>query len=104
MAHRVTDDAADTDPSGLGECLRPRGDIDPVGEDIVLLNNHVAEVDPDTEPDPALFRDLRRALDHTALDLHGTPHRVYHARELHKEPIAGVVDDPAPALLEFWLD
>jgi hypothetical protein len=47
----------------------------------VLLNDHVAEVDADAEPDPLLLRHLGLALGHAALDLHSAAHGVDNAME-----------------------
>jgi hypothetical protein len=41
---------ADAD-SGFGERFETSRDIHPVSEDVVLLNENVAQVDPDAKPD-----------------------------------------------------
>src|SRR5262249_26954096 len=51
----ITHNTAYTDPAGGGQCLQPRGNVHPVAEDVVRLNNPVAEIDADAELD-ALFR------------------------------------------------
>jgi hypothetical protein len=50
----------------------------------VLLNNHVAEVDADAEPDAPLVGHLRLAVDHPALDLRGAAHGVYNTRKFRQ--------------------
>jgi hypothetical protein len=49
IADLITDDPADADPAGLGERLQPRRHVHPVAENVVLLNDHVAEVNPEAE-------------------------------------------------------
>jgi hypothetical protein len=61
----------------------------------VLFDNHVAQIDPDAETDPALFQHLGFTVDHRALDLHGAADGIHHARELGKEAVAGVLYDAA---------
>jgi hypothetical protein len=97
VAHLVADDPADANPPGLGQLFQPRRDIDPVAEDVLALDNHIAEVDPNTELDPLVGRGGRVALDHPALDLTRTPHRINDARELDQEPVARRLHDP-PAM------
>jgi hypothetical protein len=55
IAHLVAHNPADTDAPRFRQCLQPRRNIDAVAEDVVLFYDHVAEIDADAEPDPALF-------------------------------------------------
>jgi hypothetical protein len=70
----------------------------------VFLNDHVAEVDADAELDPLLCRSIRVALGHTALDLCSAPDSINHARELGKETVARVLDNPSSTFRDFWID
>ena len=66
VADLIADRARDADAAGLGELLQARGDVDAVAEDVVVLDDHVAEIDADAELDPraggtsALRRAMRR--------------------------------------------
>jgi hypothetical protein len=82
VAHVVVNRIGDEYSAGLGQGLQPRCDIHPVAENVVLLNDHVAEVDADAEPDPLLLRHLGLALGHATLDLHSAAHGVDNAHEL----------------------
>src|SRR6516164_5823465 len=93
VAHLIADDPADAYTTRLGQGLQPRGDIDSVAEDVVLLNDHVAEVDANAELDPVLWRRTLVAVGHCPLHLDGAMHRVNHARELRQEAVAGVLHD-----------
>ena len=91
-------------PLLLGQGLQPRCDIHPVAENIFSLDNHIAEVDPNPELDPLLWRSGRVAVGHPPLHLHGAPDGVDHAGELGQEPVAGGLDDTPPVLGDLRLD
>ena|SRR6516164_9201523 len=78
----ITHNAAEANPTGFGQPLQPGGDIDPIAEDVMLLSDHVTEIDTDPELYPLLWRGARIPLGHAALELDGAAHRVHHAREL----------------------
>src|SRR5262249_39202814 len=84
--------------------FQPRRYIHAVAEDVVLFDDHVAEIDADAEPDAPVLGHLRLALDHPPLDLHGTSDGIHHARELGQEPVAGVLHDPAAVLRDRRID
>ena len=94
----VVDCTRDADPAWFCQCLQSCRYIDPVPEYVVLFNDHIAEIDPDAEPDPALFGHVRLTVDHPALDLDRTPDRVDHAGEFREQAVAGVLYDPAAVL------
>jgi len=70
----------------------------------VLLDHHVAKVDPDAEPDPALLGHVGLTIGHPALDLYGAPHRVHNTRKFRQEAVAGVLYGMAPVLFDFRLN
>ena len=82
----------------------PRRDIHPVAENVVLFNDHVAEVDADAEPDPPLLGHVGLAVAHSSLDLRGAPHGIYNARKFHQETVASIFYDPAPVLRDLRID
>jgi hypothetical protein len=84
-----------TDTAGLGEVLDPRGDIDAVAENIIVVEDNVADMDADAELDPLLGRQDGILLCHLALDLDGAAHRVDGTGELHQHAVAGGLDDAA---------
>jgi hypothetical protein len=93
LVHR----ARDRDAAGLGQLLQARRDIDPVTVEIVLLDHHIAEVDPDSERDPPIVGNADVAADHRLLDVNGAGERVDHARELRQHAVAHQLDH-APAI------
>src|SRR6516165_9714500 len=100
VADMVADGARDADPARLRERLHPDSDIYAVAEDVVLFYDHVAKIDADAEPDPALFGYVRLTVDHPALDLDSATHGVDHTRKFRKQAVAGVLDDPAAVFLD----
>jgi hypothetical protein len=57
IAHLISHHSADADPTWLCQCLQACRYIDAVAEDVVLFNDHVAEVNPDAEPDLGALRE-----------------------------------------------
>jgi hypothetical protein len=96
--------SAQADPAWLSEGFEPRRDINAVAEDVVFLNDHVAEIDPNAKPDALLFAHPELAVGHAALNLHGAAHGINHAWELCQEAVAGVLHSAAPVLPELRLD
>ncbi len=91
-------------PPGSANRLQPRGDVDAVAVDVVPIDDHVAEIDPDAECDALVLGDFGIAVDHRPLNLDGAAHRVDHARKFHQHAVAGGLDDPAVMLLDFRID
>ena len=94
----------DHHPAGLAELLQPRGDVYAVPEQILALNHHVAQVDPDPEHDPPLRRHLRLAGCGPGLNGEGTGDRIDHGAELRQRPVAHQLDDTATMLGQQRVD
>ena len=103
VANVVVDGIGNEHPSRLGQRFEPRRDIHPIAENVVFLNDHVAEVDADVKSDALFLSHLGLALGHAALDLHGAPHGIHDALELRQQAVAGVLYDPASVLAIFGL-
>jgi hypothetical protein len=85
----------DTNTIGLGQRFQTRRDVYTVAEDVVLLNDHIAEIDPNSQPDPALFGHVRLTIDHPALDLDRTPDSVHETLKFREQTVTGVLHDAA---------
>jgi hypothetical protein len=94
----------DADPAGLCQGFQPRRNIHTVAEDVLLLDDHVAKVDADAEPDPLLLGHLPLAVNHPALDFYCAANGIHDTGKFRQEAIAGVLYDPAPMLLDLWID
>jgi hypothetical protein len=101
VAHLVTHDPADADPARLGQGFQPRRDIDAIAEDVVVVDDDVAEIDADAKLDAALARDTVIAQRHLALQFDRAAHRIDDAREFDQQPVAGRLDNAAAMLGNF---
>ena len=54
VTHLVGGGARDEDAAGLGQCLKPGGNIDAVSIDVVAIYDDVADIDADPKPDPVV--------------------------------------------------
>ncbi len=94
----------DTDAAWLRQALKPRCDVDAVSEDVMWLNNYVTNVDTNPERNAPFFRVTRGQLLDAALEQHRSSNRFDGARKLGQEPVAGILDDPAAAVGDCWIN
>jgi hypothetical protein len=99
----IVDRVGDQYSARLSQRLQPRRYVHPIPEDVVLLNDHVTEVDADAEVNSPLWQGSLIALGHPALDLNGAPDGIDHAGELGKQAVAGVLNDPPRCSAVFRL-
>ena len=104
VADLVAHHPRDAEAAGIRPGFPAGRDIDAVAEDVVAVDDDVAEVDPDPEPDPAVLRHAGFAVDHRPLHLGGTADGVDDARELDQHPVASVLYDASAMLLDFRID
>ena len=100
IAHR----AGDADAAGLGEHLETRRDVDAIAEDVVLLDDDVAQIDADAELDPPRRRHIGIAPRHPPLHFGRARHRINDAVEFHQHAVAGGLDDAAAVLGNRGID
>jgi hypothetical protein len=101
VADLVAHHPRDAEAAGIRQGFQAGRDIDAVAEDVVAVDDDVAEVDPDPEPDPAVLRHAGFAVDHRPLHLGGTADGVDDARELDQHPVASRLDDTAGMLADL---
>ena len=90
----IVDRAGNGDAAGCGECLDARRDVDPVAEDVLAVDDHVADVDADPKLEPPVGRQYGVALREGPLDLDGSVQGADHARKVAEHAVAGGADDP----------
>ena len=95
LAERVFRDA---DAAGLGNALEPGCDIDAVTENVVGLDQHVAEMHANAHIHSAIVGDPGIAIRHQLLQRNRTLHRTDDRAEFDQCAVAGSLDD-APAML-----
>ena len=95
-AHVVVGCARDQHAAGLANALQPRRDIDAVAENVVALDQDVAEIDADAIDDALVFRRPGVALGHQLLDRDRAFDGGDDGGKLQQHPVARRLDD-APA-------
>ena len=100
----VTHVPGNADARGRRQCLQARGDIDAIAENVVTLDDDVADVDADAIADALTLRQVRLALRHGALDLDRAHDRIDRAGEFGQQAVAHELDDPPLVLADLRLD
>src|ERR1700722_15283977 len=80
----------------IGNIFQPCGDVDPIAEDVVVVDDDVADVNTDAKFDPLLLRRGGILLHQPALNLDGTAHRIDGTGEFDQHAVARGLDDAAP--------
>jgi hypothetical protein len=88
----------DADAASFGNGFQPRGNVDAVAEDVALVDDDVADVNPDAQFDAPVGGFVRIALRHSALLLDGAAGGVHGAAEFDQDAVAGAFDDTAAML------
>ena len=104
VLHVVAHGARDADAARLGQRLESRGDVHAVTVNVVILDDDVAEIDPDPEPDLPVRRHVPSALRHALLQLDRAADGVDHTGELDQRAVAHELDDAAVVLGDLRLD
>ena len=93
----VIDGLRDADGAGLGQRFKPGSDVDPIAENVVAVDDHVAKVDADPQFETTLGRE--RVVDRTRRLLHrdGAAERVDDAGKIRQQAVSRGADDP-PAM------
>ena len=98
------DDVRDADAPWRCQPLEPGRHVDAIAVDVVAIDDHVAEVDPDPELDAVLRLEVRVVQGDALLHLDRALDGVNHARELDQRAVARELDRPAAALGDLGID
>src|SRR5439155_170673 len=90
----VVDGVRNANRTGLGERFEPRGDVYAIAEDIVAIDDDVAEIDPNPQLETTLRRDGLIDRKCGALHLNGAAERVDHTRKIGQQAVARRADNP----------
>src|SRR5207253_717890 len=82
-----------TNAARLRDPSQTRSDIDPLTEDVVVVDDDVADMNADTKLDPLAIGHIDIAACHFTLYFDRAAHRVDGACKLHQHAIAGGLDD-----------
>src|ERR1700722_13169687 len=90
----------DADATGFGDALQPSRDVDAITENIIALNEDVAEVDPDPKQHLPVLRDPLIALGQQRLHRNRAIDRIDNRGKLDQQAIAGSLDD-TPTMFRY---
>jgi len=82
-------------PQRLGNALQPRGNVDAIAKDIVVVDDDVADVNAYAKFDPYILRHVSILLGHPPRDFDRTAGGIDGAGEFHKHTSARSLDDAA---------
>ena len=94
----------DADAAGVRDAFEASRDVDAVAEDVVVVDDDVADMNADAKLDALCFGYIDIAVRHAALNLDGATHRVDRAAEFDQHSVAGGLDDAAPMLGDLRVD
>ena len=94
----------DADAARLGDSLQARRDVDAVAENIVVVEDDVADVDADAKLDPQVGRHVDIPLRHRALHFHRIASRIHGTGELDQHAVARGLDDAPVVRLDAGID
>ena len=87
--------ARDAHPARLTQGFKAGGDVHPIAEDVVAVDDDVADVDADAKDDLPIDMNARIVRQHRLLDRHRAGDGIDHAGEFHQQAIASGLDDTA---------
>jgi hypothetical protein len=84
-----------TNPARLGQAFQPGSDVDPIAENIAILDNDIALMDPDPQLDAMVCRAIATVVRDLPLDLDRAAESIDDTDELDEEAVAAGLDQPA---------
>ncbi len=87
----------DANPAGFGEAFKPHRGVDAFAENIVFIDDDIADMQADPELDPQIRRDFSVLRGDPALELDCAARGIDRAGEFEQHAVAGGLDD-APAM------
>jgi hypothetical protein len=104
VAHVIMNRIGDEHPAGIGQGFDARGDVDAVAINVVVFDDHVAEIDADAQLDAVVRRRARVPLGYRLLDLDCAAHRIDDAGKFDQQAVAGGLDDAALVFGDFRIE
>src|SRR5204863_2066552 len=86
------------DTARICDAFKAGSNVDTVAEDVVVIDDDVADVNADPKFDPLVRRHRRILIGDAALDFNGTAYCIDGAGKLHQHAVTRGLDDP-PAML-----
>jgi hypothetical protein len=94
----------DTNATGLRQSLQTRCHIHAIAENVISIDDDIADIYAYPELDALLIWHLGIALGHPALDIKSAAQCVHYAAKLSQHPVPGVLDDPATVFSDLGID
>ncbi|HXG81480.1 MAG TPA: hypothetical protein VNJ05_06740 [Sphingomicrobium sp.] len=104
VANVLTHRAGNGNSTGFCDPFKPRGDVHSIPEDVVIIDNHVAQIDSNPEFDAAVIGNPDIAGAHFPLNFGRAFDRIHNAGEFDEHPIAGQFDNPPVMLRNGRID
>src|ERR1051326_1177415 len=86
-------------PPGSGQSFEARGDVHSIPENVPILDDDIAHIDPDSNLNPGPRSGV--SLRHSLLHFHRTAQGINHAPELNEQTVASRLHQPAMMLVDF---
>jgi hypothetical protein len=94
----------DTDATRLRYSLEACRDVDAISKNIIVINDDVADVNADTEFDPAVRRHVGVVHGHTTLNLDGASRCIHCASEFDQHAVARGLHDATSVLDDLGIN
>ena len=104
VAHLAAGDVRNAQASRLANRFQPRGDIHAVAEQVIAVDDDVADVDADPEHDAFVVRNAAIAFQHSVLNGDGAGDCIDHALKFDQQAVAGGLDDASAATGDGRID
>src|ERR1700730_15766274 len=104
VANVVIDCIRNEHSTGVGQRFDPSSDINPVAIEVVVLDDHVAKIDANTELDAVIGSDTSVPLKQCLLHLDPAAYCINAARKFHQHAVPGGLHDLATMFGNFRID
>jgi hypothetical protein len=94
----------DADAARLRDPLKTRGDIDSIAEDIVVVDDDVADVNADAEFDPEFLQYIGVLPGHATLNFDGASRCINGTGKLDQHAVASCLDDASAMFGDCGID
>src|SRR5215467_2866255 len=104
IANLIVNRTGDEDPAWVGQCLNSRSDIDTIPVQIVIFDDHVAQIDPNPKVNTVMHLDAGVPPSYCLLNLDRTPHSIDYTGKFDQQAVPCGLDDPPMVLGNFGIN
>jgi hypothetical protein len=95
--------ARHADAARFGKTFQTRCDIDAIAEDIIAIENNIANIDADTKLNSLLILRSGIPFCHSLLNFDGTAQRIYNTAKFCQQTVTSAFHYPTAIFLDFWI-